>query len=510
MPAALKKRPPMESEPGEGKAHEMKESPEDEIREGSESEEGEYDKRSRKRSARNAKRTKAPMDAEGGCCSEKKGHGKCSACASGKPCSGTMDGACGTQRGDSALTPQEYLAACDLGIQDRSRSYIRTRLTVMDSLTPATVQLRTDAGSRKCGNSYIPANKQCRAGGGGGSRLRRGLEAASMAGGAAAFAGGLIRSQRQIKQGNYRGAMRSLQAAQAGQSLAGAGLLSRGLRKKSETSLNIGGRLLGSGLVGVGMTSSQLGDFKRARGAAYRGAKRAAHSAGTAAGSVYARARNAVRRAPTVSGQSMGSSTPGRRRASVGQQAYRVAKGASYAAGRAAGSVARMGRRRSRAVPYGIGGALRRRGDADVWAVGFEPRIDKKCGASGIADNKQCRAGAGGAAAPGRRTLTGPNGQFSRQRIAREGWYGGGGNNGQHFSYKNMAKRGATINAVAGAVYGGVMGALGGGARGAVRGALVGGAAGGALGATAGAAQAGANRWTSRAAQRSLARRPAR
>lgn len=56
---------------------------------------------------------------------------------------------CGCEHKNDALTPQEYLAACDLGIQDRSRVYIRARL---------------DAGAgtgKKCGNSYIPRNATC-------------------------------------------------------------------------------------------------------------------------------------------------------------------------------------------------------------------------------------------------------------------------------------------------------------------------------------------------------------
>ena len=34
----------------------------------------------------------------------------------------------GCQHKNDALTPQEYLKACDLGIQNRSRIYIRARL----------------------------------------------------------------------------------------------------------------------------------------------------------------------------------------------------------------------------------------------------------------------------------------------------------------------------------------------------------------------------------------------
>lgn len=183
MPSHLKKRPPMEAEPGEGKAHEMKESPEEEVREGSESEEMPRARGNRKRSPKGAKRTKAPMDSDCGC-----GGGK------GKPCS-CKDSGCGDyQKMDSALTPQEYLAACDLGIQDRSRSYIRTRLTVMDSLTPATVQFRYD---KKCGASAIPDNKQCRVGaGGGGGLARKVATGAAIAGGVAAAAYGVSRMRR--------------------------------------------------------------------------------------------------------------------------------------------------------------------------------------------------------------------------------------------------------------------------------------------------------------------------
>ena len=100
---------------------------------------------SRKRSAKGAKHTKPaadgygmkkPMDAECGC-GGKKG-GKC-------------DGNCGSmrKRGDS-LTPQEYLTACDLGIQDRSTAYIRARLD--------TAETRSDL---KCGKGSISEGEKC-------------------------------------------------------------------------------------------------------------------------------------------------------------------------------------------------------------------------------------------------------------------------------------------------------------------------------------------------------------
>lgn len=133
MPAATKKlRAPAELEVSESKAHGAGESPEDEVREGSE----DAPRPSRKRGAKNAKRTKAPMDSEGCGCGGKKG--------------GTCDGDCASKRKRSdALTPQEYLTACELGIEQRSRSYIRARL---------------DAAARldlKCGNGSISPGEKC-------------------------------------------------------------------------------------------------------------------------------------------------------------------------------------------------------------------------------------------------------------------------------------------------------------------------------------------------------------
>ena len=141
MPAATKKRPPMEMEPGEGKAPESAESAAEETREGAEPDDAPKAKTNRKRSAKNAKATKAPMDSDCSC-----------GAAKGKKCS--CDGGCGSgyakkmDRND-ALTPQEYLAACDLGIQGRSRSYIRARL---------------DAAARldlKCGKGAISQGEKC-------------------------------------------------------------------------------------------------------------------------------------------------------------------------------------------------------------------------------------------------------------------------------------------------------------------------------------------------------------
>lgn len=159
MPSATKKRPLMEPEAGEGKAHETQESPDEEVREGSEPEEADTPPRARRRNR--------PMK-DGDCASAGK---PCSACSSGKPCSGKKghakkdapmqgpgelyapgrkaDMGCGYSKRGDALTPQECLAACDLGIQGRSRSYIRARLDA------------TERFDLKCGKGSISQGEKC-------------------------------------------------------------------------------------------------------------------------------------------------------------------------------------------------------------------------------------------------------------------------------------------------------------------------------------------------------------
>ena len=130
MPAT-RKRPLMEMQEEEMESEDVREGSEDMPR----------SKHSRHRSARSAKRTKAPMDGEG-----------CS-CGAGKSKKCSCDGGCGSyKKMDSALTPHEYLAACDMGIQDCSRQYIRSRLDAAERL------------DKKCGNSGIAENKKCNVG----------------------------------------------------------------------------------------------------------------------------------------------------------------------------------------------------------------------------------------------------------------------------------------------------------------------------------------------------------
>ena len=107
---------------------------------------------SRKRSAKGAKNTKAPMDAEGGCaCTGGKKTSKCKSCQ-GKA---MKDGGCGMKRDRAdALSAPEYVAACELGIQSRSRTYIRTRL-----------DFNTGEGQGKaCGKGFTSKNNQCQKG----------------------------------------------------------------------------------------------------------------------------------------------------------------------------------------------------------------------------------------------------------------------------------------------------------------------------------------------------------
>lgn len=122
--------------------------PEGEEEEGPEGEEMDGDKpHSRKRSAKGAKHTKAPMD--GGTYGKKPMDGEGCGC-SGRKGKASCDGNCGKKMDRTdALTPQEYLAACDLGIQGRSRSYIRARLDVAERL------------DLKCGKGSISQGEKC-------------------------------------------------------------------------------------------------------------------------------------------------------------------------------------------------------------------------------------------------------------------------------------------------------------------------------------------------------------
>ena len=157
MPATTARKGSAAYEAGirEGRAMSAKarRAPEPEESEELENEEEEMDMdmgkkpHSRKRSAKNANNTKAPMD--GGMYGKKPMDAECG--CKGKK-GGKCDGNCGgamRKRADSALTPHEYLDACDLGIQDRSRSYIRARLDAAERL------------DLKCGKGSISKGEKC-------------------------------------------------------------------------------------------------------------------------------------------------------------------------------------------------------------------------------------------------------------------------------------------------------------------------------------------------------------
>jgi hypothetical protein len=110
----------------------------EEEEEGMEGQEMDAAKTSRKRSAKGAKSTKAPMDGDCGCGGKK-----------GASCDGNCGGYAKKMDRSDALTPQEYLAACDLGIQGRSRSYIRARLDAAERL------------DLKCGKGSISPGEKC-------------------------------------------------------------------------------------------------------------------------------------------------------------------------------------------------------------------------------------------------------------------------------------------------------------------------------------------------------------
>jgi hypothetical protein len=167
--------------------------------------------------------------------------GTCSGCKSGKGCDGKMgrmsrhketpnDPEPDMDR-DDALSPQEYLAACDLGIQGRSRSYIRARLDAAASLE------RKDAapsgrGGKKCGGSWIPANKKCGSEGGGTPTKKAGVaEKALRVGGRVGMVAGVVQAARGVQKGNATQALRGAGNLFAGGAAAAAGNAMRNKRK---------------------------------------------------------------------------------------------------------------------------------------------------------------------------------------------------------------------------------------------------------------------------------------
>jgi len=163
---------------------------------------------------------------DGGMYGKKPMDGECD-CRGKKGCK--CDGNCGSMRKRSdSLTPQEYLAACDLGIQDRSTAYIRARLD--------TAEARNDL---KCGNGAISEGENCTKGTAQKvqpkqpGKARTIASAGAVLGGLALNAGATGYGFGKALTGDLAGAGRAFQVASAGTALTAAGARGLGLKKES-------------------------------------------------------------------------------------------------------------------------------------------------------------------------------------------------------------------------------------------------------------------------------------
>lgn len=230
---------------------EIKPEGEEEEEEGMEGEEMDAAKpHSRKRSAKGAKNTKPAMD--GGMYGKKPMDGDCGCMSKGRK--GKCDGSCGKKMDrNDALTPQEYLAACELGIQGRSRAYIRARL---DSAA------RLDL---KCGKGSISEGEKCTKGTAqkASSRVRAGLENAAIVAGTAGTILNYAQSMAKGMSGDLKGAGRALQRQGAFAALSAAGMEAKGRRKNSTALKQQAKRTLGSGAVSAAVGSALTGDMNK-------------------------------------------------------------------------------------------------------------------------------------------------------------------------------------------------------------------------------------------------------
>jgi hypothetical protein len=131
-------------------------------------------------------------------------HGK-----SKKPCAACMKkgkkkGSCGCAAKatlDAVLTPTEYLDACDLGIQNRSRSYVRGVLSVREDKKCGASGI---AEGKKCNKSLVGTVKSAL----GNENVQTGLKVAAVAGGIAAGTVGAMKYR-----GMQKNAMSNLRVA---------------------------------------------------------------------------------------------------------------------------------------------------------------------------------------------------------------------------------------------------------------------------------------------------------
>jgi hypothetical protein len=275
MPAATRRRPKTSApELGESPEHEAGEGPDEEVREGAE------DMPPMSKGRRGRRGRKAVKD------------GSCSACAAGKPCSGKKDGDTSAGPGElynpgrknprmnnDALSPQEYLDACDLGIQNESKAYIRARLDTEDAI-------REDFRSRS--SSGQSQNN--------GSTVRKVATGAAIAGGVAALAIGGHRSGAFRRAGSAlrKAAPRVRTAASSGMGRARSAASSGFGRARSAANSGMGRARSGFATASTRARSAGSTGMKRARTGFTNTSARAKSSFGTArrsASNTMARAR---------------------------------------------------------------------------------------------------------------------------------------------------------------------------------------------------------------------------
>ena len=208
----------------------------------------------KKGQARDGAKMKKPMDGEP--CNCGKGKKICDG-----SCKDNQDSECSMKKRGDALAAPEYLSACELGIENRSRTYIRARLDA------------TGTG-KKCGGGWTSQKNQCRQGPGaqsspssstqsssGGSKVRSALEStASVAGRLGTYASyGL--AAKGIFSGNPQAITRGFAGLGASQALTGAGELSRAKRTGNNYKAGIAKAKINAGLITLGINSYMSGDL---------------------------------------------------------------------------------------------------------------------------------------------------------------------------------------------------------------------------------------------------------
>jgi hypothetical protein len=182
-----------------------------------------------------------------------------------KPCAvcakkGKKKGSCGCGKAakmDAALTPMEYLDACDLGIQNRSRAYVRGVLGVRED--------------KKCGGSGIAEGKKCNKGMAGGAQspgdgklgTRGKIGAAMSLGGFVGGVAGTVGGMRSFARGNVEQGHRRLAAANGATAIAATGNIMMAKDRGNKTLEKVNSALL-AGTGGLAATNYALS--RNARG----------------------------------------------------------------------------------------------------------------------------------------------------------------------------------------------------------------------------------------------------